>query len=215
MFLQILKTQWKWSGLALLVPVFVGFALPMLTVQPFMAGLPSPFASEVLRASANWGSWYPALAGLAGLILAMTAWSADHRQSHIYSLSLPLPRWRLTLLRYLAGLALLALPVASVAIGTHVAVWQAAIPDVLTAYPWSLTLRFGLAATLAYTFFFSIASGTNRTAGYVLALLAGLVVALMLITTAGGSFTNQFLNSLTKPGGPLGIVFNSWMLINV
>jgi hypothetical protein len=135
----------------------------------------------------------------------------------VYALSLPLPRWHYALLRFTAGAVLMAAPIVALWIGALLATATAQIPPGLQAYPNALALRFALAALTAYAVFFAISSGTTRTAGYVLSIIAALFVAQLLLGAAGLSeniIHVLFDRVITWPG-PLEIFTGRWMLIDV
>ncbi len=218
MFRMILFTQWKWSRLTLLPLVVAAFALPLLSVQG--AGNPqtTPWeARQLLNALQSWGVGYPVLATMIALFMAMTAWSADHRGRHVYALSLPIPRWHYALQRFGAGALLLGAVVIALWLGALFAAGTASIPAGLHAYPTALAVRFALALFLAYAVFFAITAGTTRTAGYVLAILGGLIVAQVLAAAAGLDIRLiPFLGDrLILWPGPLEIFSGRWMLIDV
>jgi len=218
MFHMILFTQWKWSRLILLPAVLAAFALPLLSVQG--AGDPNRTAWEarsLLYAVQSWGVGYPVLATAIALAIAMTAWGADHRGRHVYALSLPVPRWHYALQRFGAGVVLLALPAFALWLGALVAAATATIPPGLHAYPGAIAVRFALALGVAYAVFFAITAGTTRTAGYVLAIIAGIIVVQVLTASAGIELRLiPFMGDrLFLWPGPLEIFSGRWMLIDV
>ncbi len=218
MFRQILFTQWKWAGIGVVVAGVAAFALPILTVQ--QAGVADPTwldARALLPVLEEWSRAYPALAMAIGLLLGTTAWSRDHRNQHVYALSLPLPRWHYVLLRYGAGLVLLGVPAVTLWLGSVLAASMASVPPGLQAYPHALGLRFALAALVAYSLFFAISAGTARTAGYVLSIVGVLLVGQLLLQIAGAEanlVTPVFDRMITWPG-PFDIFVGRWMLIDV
>jgi len=218
MFREILRTQWKWSAIGVVVGAVVAFALPLLAVQT--AGSTDPTwieARELLREQQSWGRWYPLLALAVGLLIGTSAWTSDHRVRHVYALTLPLERWRFVLLRYTAGLVLLVVPMLLLAVGAGLATVAATVPPGLHAYPVALSIRFALAVIVAYSIFFAISSGTTKTAGYVLSVVGGVVVVQLLFQVSG-SHTNLltaiFDRMVTWPG-PFEIFSGRWMLIDV
>lgn len=218
MFRQLLYTQWKWSKLVLLVIVFTGFALPLLSVQGVHANDLGRFdVQQMLTGLQSWGLLYPILAGGAALLLALTTWGPDHRGKHIYALSLPVPRWHYALLRFGAGCALLAIPVFAVWLGALVATSVTKLPTGLEAYPTSLALRFGLAALVAYAAFFAISAGTNRTAGLILGLIGAVLLVQLILIVADTSvnIVGPIVDRLFFWPGPLEIFTGRWMLIDV
>lgn len=218
MFLMMLFTQWKWSRQILLPAVLAAFVLPIWSVQ--RAGDPNQSwweARQLLASVQTWAVAYPVLAAGIALAVAMTAWGADHRGRHVYALSLPVPRWHYALQRFGAGIILLAVPVVALWIGAVVAAATVTIPTGLHTYAGALALRFALASAVAYAVFFAITAGTTRTAGYVLAIIGGLI-AVQILTAAAGleiriiPFVGDRL--LLWPG-PLEIFSGRWMLIDV
>ena len=218
MFRQILYTQWKWSGIGIVAVSIAAFVLPILTVQE--AGTSDPTwidARALLPALEYWSRAYPALALAIGLLGGTMAWTNDHRGRHVYALTLPLPRWHYVLLRYGAGLVLLLAPALLLWIGAMLAARTAIIPPGLHAYPHALALRFALAVLLAYSIFFAISSGTTRTAGYVIGIVAGLMVIQLLFLLSGShtSLVEPVFDRLVTLPGPFEIFGGRWMLIDV
>src|SRR5258705_13133933 len=171
MFRVILYSQWKWSRLILGAGTVAAFALPIISMQGATGGGADrgPLqAQALLRAVQSWGTLYPLLAGALGLLVAITTWAADHRGRHIHALTLPLPRWRYVLLRFAAGVTLLAAPMLAVLVGAVLATATAHIPPGLQVYAAALALRFAIAVLVAYAVFFAISAGTARTAGIIL-----------------------------------------------
>jgi len=218
MFRQLLYTQWKWSRLVLLLVVFAGFALPILSVQDVHPGELGRFDIQQMLASVGaWGILYPILAAGIALALALTTWGPDHRGRHVYALSLPVPRWHYALLRFGAGCVLLAAPIFAVWLGALVATSVTHLPPGLQAYPTALALRFALAALVAYATFFAIAAGTNQTAGIVLALIGGVVLVqlILIIANTEVNLVGPLVLRLFVWPGPLEIFTGRWMLIDV
>lgn len=218
MFKAILYTQWKWSRLPVLLMVFAGFALPLLSARGTQGAAQDYWQiADMLSSLQSWGLVYPLLAAAVGLWLAFVSWSADHRGKHIYALSLPIPRWNYVLLRFSAGACLLALPALALWAGALVATAATALPPGLQAYPTILALRFGLAALVAYALFFAISAGTNRTAGYVLAVVGAVVVIQLFIDAVGWEVKviEPLLLRLVLWPGPFEIFTGRWMLFDV
>jgi hypothetical protein len=217
MFRAILRSQWRWCRLVIVLGTVAGFSLPVLSLQGATRGPGAMPPDALLRLLQSWGILYPLLAGLLGMLVAMAAWAPDHRGRHVHALSLPLPRWRYVLLRFGAGLTVLALPVAAVLLGALLATATAVIPAGLNGYAWALGLRFALAVLVAFSVFFAISGGTARTAGIILGVLALVLVAQIIVSAAGveldllGGMQQAFLNW----PGPLAIFSGRWMLIDV
>jgi len=217
-FRAVLYTQWKWSRIIVVLGTVGAFAIPLLSLQgAARADRGALQAQDLLRSVQSWGTLYPLLAATLGLLVAIAAWAADHRGRHIHALTLPLPRWRYVLLRFGAGFALLAAPIAAVLIGALLATLTATLPPGLQAYPLALALRFALAVFVAYAVFFAVSAGTARTAGIILAVIA----ALILVQVVAG-MANLDLNllatlqaALVFGPGPLVVFTGRWMLVDV
>lgn len=217
-FRAVLYTQWKWSRIIVVLGTVGAFAIPLLSLQgAARADRGALQAQDLLRSVQSWGTLYPLLAATLGLLVAIAAWAADHRGRHIHALTLPLPRWRYVLLRFGAGFALLAAPIAAVLIGALLATVTATLPPGLQAYPLALALRFALAVFVAYAVFFAVSAGTARTAGIILAVIA----ALILVQVVAG-MANLDLNlletlqaALVFGPGPLVVFTGRWMLVDV
>ncbi len=218
MFRQLLYTQWKWSRLVLLLVVLMGFSLPIVSVQGVHPNDLGRFEIDSLLGGMQaWGLLYPILATGLALVLALTTWGPDHRGRHVYALSLPIPRWHYALLRFGAGCTLLAIPVFAVWLGSLVATSVVDLPAGLEAYPTALALRFGLAAFVAYAAFFAISSGTNRTAGIILGVIAALILVQVVASIANIDFDlmSAAQTVLLLGPGPLAVFTGRWMLVDV
>src|SRR5207244_2266355 len=146
MYRVILYSQWTWSRLTVLRGTIAGFALPIVSLQGAAVADRNPLAAqELLRAVQSWGTLYPVLATTLGLLVAIATWAPDHRGRHIHALSLPLPRWRYVLLRFAAGVTVLAGPIVAVLLGAGLATALATIPPGVQGYPLPLALRLALA----------------------------------------------------------------------
>jgi hypothetical protein len=218
MFRMILLTQWKWGRLITVLFALAGFSIPLLSVR----GLGDPTVTrweigQALLAVQAWGLLYALLAAAAGLVLALVAWGPDHATRHVYALSLPVPRWHYALHRFGAGAVLLAVVAIGVQLGTLIAVATISLPPGLRTYPFAITLRFALAAFVAYSAFFAVSAGTNRTAGWILAALGGLVLAQIILSAAGvdADLLEWTLGRLFLAPGPLEVFTGRWMLVDV
>src|ERR1019366_8002795 len=94
------------------------FALPVVSVRLgwYSAAADLPLFLTELQL---WGFFYPLLAAVTALIIALGIWLSDRRGQHVYALLLPVPRSRYVLYRYAAGVVLLV-PIA-------VALWAGAL----------------------------------------------------------------------------------------
>ncbi len=217
-FRVVLFSLWKWSRLVITLGVIAGFVLPILSVQGASQDAANPLRSgELLRVIQSWGVLYPVLAAALGLLVAIACWAPDHRGRHVHALSLPVPRWRYALLRFGAGLLLLAAPMLAVLIGATIATRAASIPAGLQAYPVALAIRFALAVMVGYAVFFAVSAGTSRTAGIILAVIGGVIVVQVLVAAAGVELNllGPLQRAVLNWPGPLAIFTGRWMLIDV
>src|SRR2546430_5108468 len=129
MYRVFLYGQGRGSRLIVLLGPLAGFALPIISLQGAASADRNPLAAqELLRAVQSWGTLYPVLATTLGLLVAIATWAPDHRGRHIHALSLPLPRWRYVLLRFAAGVTVLAGPIVAALLGAVLATAPATIP---------------------------------------------------------------------------------------
>ncbi len=231
MFLQILYTQWKSVRSGLIPMTIASFGLPLLAVQDL--ALPSDFpANEPIRALQaelifeSWQIWlpfFPILAVILGVVLAMNAWSADHTAGHIYALALPLARWKYVLWKMGAGALLLLIPVTLLGVGSFVAVGSLDMAEGLHAYPFLFTQRFLMASLLAFGALFALASGTTRTAVIVMTVGLSVIFGGQLLTFYMSehilAFDWQLFDWLERVmvewPGPFEVYFGNWNLIDV
>jgi len=217
MFREVLYTQWRWSTLPVILFTVAAFGIPLWAVQ--RAGLAAPLEADVVRMLEQVravGVMFPLLAAFAGVTLGALAWSPDTRGGHVYALSLPVPRWYYALLRFAAGLVLLAPVVLAVWIGGVAATAAATIPDGLYTYAGTVTLRFALSVLVSYTAAFAIASASRRTqaviGGAVLAVIAVQVLAVM----AGVNLNPiRWLMTVFSWPGPFHVFGGPWMLVDL
>lgn len=218
MFRALLYTQWKWSRMIVVLGTVAGFTLPILSLQGAARSDRNPLgAGELLDAVQKWGVLYPVLATAVGLLVALATWAPDHRGRHVHALSLPLPRWRYVLLRFLGGATLLAPTMLAVLAGALLATRTATIPAGLQAYPFALSIRFALAVVVGYAVFFAVAAGTARTAGIVLGVIGAVILIQVLASAAHVDLDllGRLQIAVLDWPGPLAIFTGRWMLIDV
>lgn len=214
MWRAMLETQWKWSRAMLLLIAVVSFALPVVSLR---AALGARSESLFIASMQMWSVGYAVVAAGLGLVMAILAWSYDHRLRHVYALSLPVARWRYVLMRFASGLVLLGLPIAALFVGAEIVAFSSFVPKTLHAYPIALTLRFAFATLVAYAVFFSISSATVKTAGYILGGLATLIVLQVVVASAGSqvSLVGYLVDAVLASPGLLAVFNGRWMLIDV
>ena len=218
MYRVVLFSVWRWSRIVVVLGTVAGFAIPLLSTR-VAAGIDADSlpAERLMRAMAGWSVLYPVLAAGLGLLVATASWAPDHRGRHVHALSLPLARWRYVLLRYGAGVTLLAAPILALLAGALLAAATATIPPGFSSYPVALATRFALAALVAHGVFFAVSAGTARTAGLILGTLAGIILV-QIITGLAGLDANLFglvaRIALQWPG-PFAVFTGRWLLIDV
>ena len=109
--------------------------------------------------------------------------------------------------------------IAAMLVGSLMVAFSGAIPEGLHAFPISLTLRFALAALVAYAIFFSISSSTNRTAGMIVAIIGGVIFAqYLMVVFSDNRQTVDLLGEISKfiflRPGILSVFSGRWMLID-
>jgi hypothetical protein len=227
MYRTVLYTHWKQSRWVLLLFAIAAFALPLLSVQglgapaPGIAGL-RPYAA--IHAAQGWLALPPLLAVAIGVTLALTAWNWDHQVSHVYALSLPVPRWKYAMLKMGGGVTLALVPAVAFWIGAHMAAATITLPTGLHAYPDELSVRFVAAILLTYAVLFAMAAGTVKTTLWV---VAGVTLAFVLSGVLTPLLTSHFAvfnrssalelidRYLTAIPGPLHVFTGNWSLIDV
>lgn len=210
----LFETQWKWTRGVLLLIAVTTFALPLLSLRS-SAGARDDFS--FISSIQAWAVGYAFAAAGLGLLVGILSWSYDHRLRHVYALSLPVERWRYSLMRFTGGLALISLPVATLFVSAEIVAHSSLIPPMLHAYPVALTLRFAFAALVAYSVFFAISSATPRTAGYILGTIGLLLVLDIVLRSAGSRIDvlGHVTDILLATPGLLAVFGGRWMLIDV
>jgi hypothetical protein len=216
MFRAIVQTQWKWSRGVVLLATVLTFAIPLLSLRSARIG-DGGGGGGFLTAMTMWSVAYALTAAGLGLVLAITAWSADHRGRHVYSLTLPVERWQYVLMRFGAGSLFILPPVAAVLVAGEIVAHGSGIPLGLHAYPAALAVRFGLAALVAFSLFFAITSATARTAGLILGGIGVVAAAHFVLIAAEVHFdpTSYVVDALVSGPGLLAVFAGRWMLIDV
>jgi len=228
MYRSLLFLHWKQVRWALVLSVVGAFALPLLMVSGMggaVAGDARGTAAYRLLESMNeWLYFFPTLAGVIGMTLALTSWNWDHQYNHVYALSLPLSRWEYTLNKLLAGFTLTLIPAAGLWLGAHVASASVDLPSGLHAYPNQLGFRFLLALMISYSLLFAMAAGTKSTA---IKVLGGGLAAVFLGTIANDMLAQYYdffgrnqvieiaMTWLATAPGPFEVFSGNWSLFDV
>lgn len=227
MFVRTLEVHWKTLRWPLALLAVLAFALPLISTAPLVAL--EAFRDPGATADAMWatggpgGEWrelFPVLAVATAIVVALGVWYRDHRQDHVYALSLPLSRPRYVLLKMAAGATLL-LPVAAVfLVGALVATAGVDLPEWIHAYPGRLALQFLLAMLLMYALVFALAAGTIPTALKTLTAVAVLLLLVavvpMVLDMSPGDLYERIAHAIARPlAGPFAIFGSGWSLIGV
>jgi hypothetical protein len=228
MFGQIFFTQWKSLRIGMIPFVIAAFGLPILAVQG-LGGDHTTNSSAMLDLQLlfqGWQAWlpiFPALALTVGAVTALNAWNWDHEGDHLYSLSMPIHRWKYALYKMGAGALLLLLPFTGMWLGALAASASLTLPAGLNTYPTLLAVRFLVAGILAYSAMFALASGTIRTTVIIFSTFFGgllvLTLASDLMATAipgwDWSVGQFFQRVLVEWPGPFQVFSGNWALIDV
>jgi len=225
MYQPMLFVHWKQVRYVLAPFVVAAFGLPLLSVQRLGSSGELPVEVYQLVTSAQaWLPLFPALATAIGIMLALTAWNWDHRQGHVYALSLPVSRAEYALLKMGAGTVLALLPALAFWLGAQLAAASVTLPDGLHAYPNHLALRFLVATLLVYSATFALGAGTVKTTLWVVGSLIAVIVAGSLLGDVlvfyfpdlrDLSLLQLATDWLVDRGGPLEVFFGNWTLIDV
>jgi len=229
MFVRIVLTHLRGARLALIALVAGAFALPLASVQGMLdfgsgASRAAQF-SGVLTTIQQWLPFFPALAGLTGVALALTVWAPDHAGRHVYALSLPVTRRRYVLMKLGSGALLAVGPALALGIGAWLATASIAIPVGLQAYPAALALRFLAATSVAYAVTFALSAWSGRSAVAAVAAGAGVLLLAELATTGLAATLLPGLQGVSPLAwvferaihmpGPFGVFTGNWSMIDV
>jgi hypothetical protein len=211
----ILRIQWKACWALVLASSLAAFALPVVSVRlgwhAAEANLPF-FLSELQL----WGLFYPLLAAVTALIIALAIWMSDRRAQHVYALLLPVPRSRYVLYRYVAGLVMLLPIIVALWAGALVATSGLDLPAGIRIFPTALAVKFALALMVLFAFAFALASASARTIGIAIRV-AGLLLAVHVAVILIAPDTNLLwsaMKALATWPGPFAVLAGRWMLID-
>ncbi len=204
MLRELIRAEWDRRGLGVALLLGLYLAVPLRYAAALRGGLSEP---EVDGAS-----------GLAQflvltIVIAAAAWgsgvfTAERKTGWAYVLSLPVDRVRLFALRYLAGLAWLALMVAAAALASFAVAAAAAdeLPRFVYAYPGPFATWLALASWMAYTLGFAVGVRWDQPGrAFGLGLLGLYLLALPVIGLAAPL--------LEGPLSPLRLVLENVMLL--
>jgi ABC-type transport system involved in multi-copper enzyme maturation permease subunit len=212
----MIRIQWKGSWHLVLALTVAALALPIVSVRSGLKGAAANlplFLTELQL----WGFFYPTLAAIAAIVIAVSIWRSDRRGHHIYALLLPIPRWRYVLLRYVAGLILLAPIVLGLWAGAIVATLALDLPPGLRSFPHALAIKFALSLLLLFGLAFAAASASSRALGIGFKML-GVFLAVhlaVIMLRPGTNLIWMVVRALASYPGPFAPMGGRWMLIDV
>ena len=215
MLRAMIRIQWKSCWHLVIALAVAALALPLVSVRlGWRGGSNLPFFLTQLEL---WGLLYPGLAVVTAVVLAIGVWVSDRRGHHIYAFLLPLPRWRYVLLRYEAGLVLLAPIAVCLWIGAMIAAGSLDLPPGLRVFPHALALKFALSLLLLFGLAFAASAASGRVLGYALRV-TGLLIAIHIGAVLLNEKTDvigSLVSALAKWPGPFAPLGGRWMLIDV
>lgn len=210
------RIQWKGSWHLALALSVAAFALPIVSIRSGWKGAAANlplFLTELQL----WGFFYPTLAVVAAIVVAVSIWRSDRRGHHIYALLLPIPRWKYVLLRYAGGLAILAPIVLALWAGAIVATMSLDLPPGLRTFPHALAIKFALSLMLLFGLAFAAASASSRALSIGFKLV-GLFIAVhlaVILLRPGTNLIWKVVSALATYPGPFAPMGGRWMLIDV
>ncbi|HEY3935611.1 MAG TPA: hypothetical protein VGL65_13450 [Gemmatimonadales bacterium] len=215
MLKAIISIQWIATRTLVAALALTAFALPIISIRLGWGGATANLPLFLTELEL-WGLFYPVLAAVAALILAAATWMSDRRGQHVYAMLLPLPRWRYVLLRYAAGLILLAPVAVALWLGAHVATIGLDLPPGVRSYPDAIAAKFAITLLLLFGISFALASASARSIGIairIVGLFLAVHVAVILLAPKVNLLwiTVRALAVFPGPFAPLG---GRWMLID-
>jgi hypothetical protein len=212
-FRVMLAAQARYVAPFLALAVLIAVALPLGTLQ----GLNTADALELdrigllLEQSRFLAPGYPLLAICLGAFLAVATWLPDVHWRWVYVLTLPVERTRLAVMRVVAGM-LLILPVsATIWVSGLLAAKVADLPELVRAYPGSLSLRFIAGAAASYC-----VGSLCVIAGKRLWLVPVVIGGLILLQGAGVDLGFSLVDLIfLNPLSPFHALAGQWVLFDV
>lgn len=227
MLRAVLLQQWRVLRWVLLVFSILAFAVPVITTAA--AGglaLSEQPVLDVISTFAVAGVPLAFGALLLGVTVGSAGWGVDQGLGNIYLLVHPVPRWYMVLLRFAAGLVLIAIPVAALLVGNLAVTLLGSRPPYVQAYPVAQALRFALVTLVAYGVLFgasTLAVPARDEAERARKVLVGLVVFFAGLAVAiwadgallGDAISNRLTAWVIGPWSPLRLLLNRWGLYDI
>ncbi len=212
----LIRLHWKSSRSWVIAAMAAAGALPVVSVALAWPSDRADLATFLARLDI-WSLFYPVLAVVLGVVMAILTWRSDRRGEFVYALTLPIERWRYVLYRFASGAILIG------AVGA--VLWAAAVATVVTtpaveslhAHPTALAAKFSLATLAVFSVSFALAAVPGRARQIGARILFGLIALQTLVLLLGwqGNWLVPIVEALTDRFGPLGILGGRWMLIDV
>lgn len=209
MFREILLLEWERRRATLLLITAFYAVVPLLflaELQPDEASFP---ARGLLSASA-WSFLLVAALCVAALAWGAGGWRDERRGGWRYLLALPVDGRRIFLLRYLAGLVWLAVPLLLLGTVSLVAAAIASPPPGVYAYPGAFWGWVALASSLLYTVTFVLAARFAHPWIVLLGAAAAYLVLYVLLVLGSFPLPARLAEAVTwGAASPLGLLFDA------
>jgi hypothetical protein len=219
MFPEMLRMQWQWLRMPLLVLALCAVVVPVLAMSSMGNGGISLSIGDLISRGEVVGGVIALLAVVIGLVAGHVLWTADDRVGHVYALSMPISRHRFIWWRAAGGLLILVVPAFAVWVGALAATAMLDLPSTLHAYTGWFALRSYAAMALTFAAFFLFRFGLSRRARTVavavaLAWMSGWFIETEVVERRDGPIS-RVSRTLLAPASPLTIVFSRWPLVDV
>ena len=220
MFPEMLRMQWQWLRIPLLVLALCAVVVPVLAMSSMGKGGTSSLSiGDLISRGEAVGGVIASLAVVIGLVVGHVLLTADERVGHVYALSMPISRRRFIWWRAVGALLILVVPAFAVWIGALAATAMLDLPSTLHAYTGWFALRAYSAMVLTFAAFFLFRFGMSRRARIVTVVVAfawvsGWVIESEVVERRDGPI-GRVSRTLLAPASPLTIVFSRWPLVDV
>lgn len=219
MFKALLATQWKHQRIELIIFAIAAAGIPAMIPWNAETGWGGQYMTptEILNGATTAGMLGAALAALTGTVIAIRPYALDAMTNHTYAMALPIPRAQYGMLRVASGMVLMLLPVAGFLVGAFFAAAATELPPMLRAYPIGITVRFALAAAMAFSLAFGVQYGLGKRAARWIVISMASLAAIEILGqfVFGESLTAPMWVALGSEASPLRVFAANWMLFDV
>lgn len=199
------EVQRRWAALAALALLFA--AMPVLHAVRLVRVDERWFAFRYVETSilTNVLFW--------GLVLGSAAWgfdtwSPERRSGWVYVLSLPVPRVRMFMAKYVSGLVTIGAAVGVLAVASFAAAAVVREPAGFYAYPGTYTAWIALPCLFLYSLGFVLGARSSRTAA-ALILVLGFAAAGLAVFSRDSDPLSREMGWRRDPTNPVGILAQS------